>query len=312
MPLATETFRLSTAPCIGMRASSSQVLRVSWRMPPPSAPSTSATGPLRSSWYKVPGASSQVPMHQMLRSLSSSSVRARLVPMKYGMVSAAPLATLATVALMPTAWSLGAITACAPAPSATRRQAPRVCGSVTPSSTNNKPAPRPPPGPVGHAQAGPEVVRIGHAVEHQQQGRSAACGLELFQQFVERTDRRHGLHARGHALAAMAAGQLGDAHAVSLDQAGAGRAGAFEKLAHARVAPRGLVVDLDDRVGRGLQTHAHGVKAEQDFGAGHRAIIRWRPMAASCCYRKHSFRRMICLHHGPSAAPITARGPRPS
>src|SRR6218665_43129 len=274
MPLATETFRLSTAPCIGMRASSSHVLRVRSRMPLPSAPSTSATGPLRSSWYKVPGASSQVPMHQMLRSLSSSSVRARLVTMKYGMVSAAPLATLATVALMPPAWSLGAIPACAPAPAATARPAPGMWG----------------PGAVGEAKAGPEVVRIGDGVEHQQQGRSAACGLELFQQFVERTDRRHGLHARGHALVAMAAGQLGDAHAVSLDQAGAGRAGAFEKLAHARVAPRGLVVDLDDRFGRGLQTHAHGVKAEQDFGAGHRAIIRWRPMAASCCYRKHSFR----------------------
>ena len=66
-----------------------------------------------------------------------SSVRARFVTMKYGTVSAAPLATLATVALMPTAWSFGAITACAPAPSATRRQAPRLCGSVTPSSTSS-------------------------------------------------------------------------------------------------------------------------------------------------------------------------------
>ena len=47
--LATETFRLSTAPCIGRRTSSSQVFRVSWRMPLPSAPSTSASGPLRSS-----------------------------------------------------------------------------------------------------------------------------------------------------------------------------------------------------------------------------------------------------------------------
>src|SRR3990167_5490925 len=83
----------------------------------------------------VLGASSLVPMIQMLRSFSSLSVRARLVTMKYGMVSAAPLATLATVALMPEAWSLGAMTACTPAPSATRKQAPRLCGSVTPSST---------------------------------------------------------------------------------------------------------------------------------------------------------------------------------
>ena len=50
MPLATETFRLSTAPRIGMLASWSQVLRVSWRIPAPSAPSTSATGTLKSAW----------------------------------------------------------------------------------------------------------------------------------------------------------------------------------------------------------------------------------------------------------------------
>ena len=47
-PAATLTFRLSTAPAIGMRTSTSQVLRVNWRRPLPSAPSTSATGPERS------------------------------------------------------------------------------------------------------------------------------------------------------------------------------------------------------------------------------------------------------------------------
>src|SRR3990167_6792300 len=36
-PEATETLRLSTAPAIGMRTSTSQVLRVSARMPAPSA-----------------------------------------------------------------------------------------------------------------------------------------------------------------------------------------------------------------------------------------------------------------------------------
>ena len=61
--------------------------------------------------------------------------------MKYGTVSAAPLATLATVALMPAAFFCGAITAWAPAPSATRRQAPRLWGSVTPSSTSSSGVP---------------------------------------------------------------------------------------------------------------------------------------------------------------------------
>ena len=41
-PLATETFRLSTLPRIGMRTRRSQRSRVSRRMPSPSAPSTHA------------------------------------------------------------------------------------------------------------------------------------------------------------------------------------------------------------------------------------------------------------------------------
>jgi len=73
----------------------------------------------------------------------------------------------------------------------------------------------------------------------------------------------------------MAAGQLGDALAVGFDQAGTGLAGAVEELAHARIAPRDLVVDLDDGFGRGLQTHAHGVEAEKNFGGRHAPIIDW-------------------------------------
>ena len=82
MPLATETFRLSTAPRMGMRTSSSQLLRVSWRSPAPSAPSTSAAGPAKSASYSVFCASPAVPVTQMPRSLSSPSVRARFVTMK--------------------------------------------------------------------------------------------------------------------------------------------------------------------------------------------------------------------------------------
>src|SRR3546814_4142895 len=46
-------------------------------------------------------------------------------------------ATRCTVLFMPTALSRGAITACTPAASAVRRQAPRLCGSVTPSRISN-------------------------------------------------------------------------------------------------------------------------------------------------------------------------------
>ena len=48
IPLATDTFKLSIAPCMGMEISASQVLRVSCRMPLPSAPRTKANGPLLS------------------------------------------------------------------------------------------------------------------------------------------------------------------------------------------------------------------------------------------------------------------------
>ena len=51
-PAATETLRLSTAPAMGMRTSSSQCLRVSWRMPAPSAPSTSAHMPKEPQTYR--------------------------------------------------------------------------------------------------------------------------------------------------------------------------------------------------------------------------------------------------------------------
>ena len=130
---------------------------------------------------------------------------------------------------------------------------------------------------VGHAQAGAQVVRVGHAIKHQQQGLLNAIGFEVFKQFVERGDLRHGLHARRDALVAMASGQLGNAHAVGLDQAGTGLAGTVEKLAHAGIAPRHLVINLDDGFRRGLQTHTHGVKAEENFGAGHGGIIRALP-----------------------------------
>lgn len=56
--------------------------------------------------------------------------RARQIgDLKKGVLSAAPLATLQATGVSPTDLSLGAITACTPAASALRRQAPRLCGS---------------------------------------------------------------------------------------------------------------------------------------------------------------------------------------
>jgi len=74
-----------------------------------------------------------VPTSQTPRAFNARMVRARLVTVRYGTVSAAPQATRRTVLFNPTARSRGAMTACAPAASALRRHAPRLCGSVTPS-----------------------------------------------------------------------------------------------------------------------------------------------------------------------------------
>ena len=51
-------------------------------------------------------------------------------------VSAAPLATFFTVAFNAAEWSFGKITASTPAASAVLIHAPRLCGSITLSSTS--------------------------------------------------------------------------------------------------------------------------------------------------------------------------------
>ena len=81
-PAATDTFRLSTAPCIGIRSSVSQRLRVSCRRPAPSAPSTSASGPRRSVPCSDASASPASPTQRISRSRSSPRVRARLVTIR--------------------------------------------------------------------------------------------------------------------------------------------------------------------------------------------------------------------------------------
>src|SRR5882762_9096236 len=137
-PAATDTLRDCTRPAMGMRTRKSQRSRVRRRMPLPSAPSTSASGRFRSAAYRVCGASPSVPTTQMPRSLSISRARARLVTLATGTNSAAPAATLRTTPSTEAARSLGISTACAPAASAVRRQAPRLCGSVTPSRISSR------------------------------------------------------------------------------------------------------------------------------------------------------------------------------
>ena len=117
-------------------------------------------------------------------------------------------------------------------------------------------------------------MRVGHAVEHQQQRLGAAGFFELLQQLVERRDLRDGIDAGNNALMAVAAAHFGQAQAVGLDQAHTGFAGAIKELAHAGVAARGVKKNFKDGLGRGFEPHADGMKTEKNFGGrGHAPII---------------------------------------
>ena len=60
-------------------------------------------------------------------------VRTKLVTRITGIASAAPQATLLTTGVIEADLSLGMMTQSTPAASAERKQAPKLCGSVTPS-----------------------------------------------------------------------------------------------------------------------------------------------------------------------------------
>ena len=127
-------------------------------------------------------------------------------------------------------------------------------------------------GPIGHPQASAQVVRIGDAIEHQQQRRLVTG--QAVQQIVQRSHLGQRLDPRDHALVAMVATQLGQAQAVGLDQSNIRLFGALDELAHARIAAGRLEIDFDDGGGRRLEAHADGVKAVQHFGGrGHPGII---------------------------------------
>jgi len=82
------------------------------------------------------GASASAPTTHKPPSFSSFRVLTRFVTATTGVVSAAPTATFRTVAVTWAARSRGTTTASAPHASAVRKQAPRLCGSWTPSKAN--------------------------------------------------------------------------------------------------------------------------------------------------------------------------------
>ena len=126
-------------------------------------------------------------------------------------------------------------------------------------------------GAVGDAQAGAEVVRIGDAVEHEHERRLAGR-VDRVERVVERMAARERLDARDDALMAIVAGKAAQALVVAVDEPHPGGLGARDELAHALVAPAGVDVHLDDRARRRLQANADRVEAEQERGA---VIGRW-------------------------------------
>ena len=119
-----------------MTACRSQVRATSGRTPSPSAPTTSASGPRRSSapigW--AVGAVATAQLHSPA-AFSSSSARTRLGTRAIGISSVAPALLLVTVPVTSVARCSGMITPVAPNRYAERTIAPRLCGSWMPSST---------------------------------------------------------------------------------------------------------------------------------------------------------------------------------
>ena len=124
-PVATETFKLLIAPAIGILIRKSHFSLVRRRSPRPSDPITRATAPRKSCSYKPDPALSSVPTSHTPCSFNCVSARERFETTKSSTVRCAG-GTLRTVALTPTALSLGMMTAFTPAASADRRQAPRL------------------------------------------------------------------------------------------------------------------------------------------------------------------------------------------
>jgi len=107
-------------------------------------------------------------------------------------------------------------------------------------------------GGIGDAQAGAEIVRIGHAVEHQKQRRA----VDAVEQFREILRERHVARARHHALVTLGVREPPQTRFVGGDQAHARFLRRVQKLRHAAVLARGVVINIFD--GRRVVPDARG------------------------------------------------------
>ena len=125
-------------------------------------------------------------------------------------------------------------------------------------------------GAVGDAQASTEVVRVGDAVENENE-RRLARRLDGVERVVERMTRGQRLDARDDSLVPIRAGETAQAMRVALDDAHAACQGALDQRAHALVTPARVDMNLDHRGRRGLEAHRHRMESEQN-ASGH---ARW-------------------------------------
>src|SRR5215218_1556019 len=128
---ATLTLSESTLPASGIETIPSHARRTSGRRPRPSAPSTKATPPSRSAPQSCVPSSEAAPQTQRSGPFTSVRKRARFGTTAIGRCSTAPADARETAGVTRADPCEGTITPVAPAPSALRTTAPRLCGSVT-------------------------------------------------------------------------------------------------------------------------------------------------------------------------------------
>jgi hypothetical protein len=119
---------------------------------------------------------------------------------------------------------------------------------------------------VGAAQARAEVVRIGDAVEHEQQRRLGKRGEHV----VDRRRHRGRVDQRHHALVLRRARELLEPCRIHRMHLAAGGAGARGELAHPRVVARIRHVQLANRIGPRPQAGGHRMKAVERARGAHR------------------------------------------
>ena len=133
------------------------------------------------------------------------------------------------------------------------------------------------PCPIGHAQTRAQVVRIGHAIQHQQQ-RDLAF-RQLVEVVIQGMALQQSLDPGHHALVTVAATQLGQAQTIAGDDAHAAVLGALHELAHAHIAPAGIDMQFNNGLGSSFHAHTHRMETKNHFERyRHGLIIQPRPV----------------------------------